>query len=274
MATREPLYALGHSEQELERLARQGRAFGPFTKALFAQAGITRGMHILDVGCGSGDVAFLAAEFVGAEGKVVGVDRAAEAVSWARARCDSFGSKNVHFVQGDPTAMGFDRAFDAAVGRLVLMYYPDPGEALRQVARHVRPDGLVVFQEIDILNCRTFPNSPLLKQCRDWIMSTFERTGARPRMGLELFRFYRSAGLPAPSLRHDAWIAGGPEPAPYEWLAGVVRSLLPAMEQVGVASADEVGISTLAERLRADVVASGGVFVSPALIGAWSRKAA
>jgi hypothetical protein len=130
------------------------------------------------------------------------------------------------------------------------MCCPNPEEALRQVARHARPDGLMVFQEIDIPNCRAFPDSPLLKQCRDWIMSTFERTGARPRMGLELFRFYRSAGLPAPSLRHDARIANGPEPAPYEWMAGVVRSLLAAMEQVEVASADEVGIATLAERLR------------------------
>ena len=58
-------YALGHSEQELQRLSRQGQALGAFTRQLFEEAGISRGMRVLDVGCGSGDVAFLAADLVG-----------------------------------------------------------------------------------------------------------------------------------------------------------------------------------------------------------------
>ncbi len=55
---RQSFYALGHSEKELQRLSRQGQVFGPFTRQLFEQAGISRGMRVLDVGCGSGDVAF------------------------------------------------------------------------------------------------------------------------------------------------------------------------------------------------------------------------
>src|SRR5262249_54917865 len=63
-------YALGHSEQELERLSRQAEIFEPFTRQLLQQAGISRGMRVLDVGCGSGDVSFLASELVGPSGKV------------------------------------------------------------------------------------------------------------------------------------------------------------------------------------------------------------
>ena len=55
-------YALGHSEQELERLIRQAEIFEPFTRQLLQQAGISKGMCVLDVGCGSGDVTALASD--------------------------------------------------------------------------------------------------------------------------------------------------------------------------------------------------------------------
>jgi hypothetical protein len=58
IATHQWTYALGHSEQELELLSRQAQALEPFTRQLLQQAGINTGMRVLDVSCGSGDVAF------------------------------------------------------------------------------------------------------------------------------------------------------------------------------------------------------------------------
>ncbi|MGA8151341.1 MAG: methyltransferase domain-containing protein [Terriglobales bacterium] len=65
-----PAYALGYSQQEMERLIIQALIFTPFTRQLFQEAGITSGMRVLDVGCGLGDVTFLAAELVGPNGAV------------------------------------------------------------------------------------------------------------------------------------------------------------------------------------------------------------
>src|SRR5437879_13631872 len=98
-ASQQSSYALGHSEQELERLAHQAQAFAPFTRQLFEQAGIGPGMRLLDVGCGAGDVSFLASEFVGPNGEVVGVDREVAAVAWAVARVQDEGIKNVKFLE-------------------------------------------------------------------------------------------------------------------------------------------------------------------------------
>lgn len=67
-------------------------------------------------------------------------------------------------------------------------------------------------------------------------------------------------------------LGGVPDSVVYDMVVDVARSLLPVMEKLGIASAGEVGIDTLADRMRTEVVASGGVLVSPALIGAWSRK--
>jgi cyclopropane fatty-acyl-phospholipid synthase-like methyltransferase len=68
-ASQPTTYALGHSDQELERLSRQAQVFEPFTRQLFQQAGLTTGMRVLDVGCGSGDVTFLAADLAGQAGR-------------------------------------------------------------------------------------------------------------------------------------------------------------------------------------------------------------
>jgi 2-keto-4-pentenoate hydratase len=59
--------------------------------------------------------------------------------------------------------------------------------------------------------------------------------------------------------------------ARYGVLAEAIRSLLPAIEATGLATAAEVDPDTLADRLRAAVVATGGVAASPPLIGAWAR---
>src|SRR5438067_5905285 len=142
-------YVLGHSDRELNRLAVQARLVDPITRGFFQAAGIITGMRVLDVGSGAGDVAFLAAELVGETGEVVGVDRSATAVALARQRAGALSLRNVSFREGDPTSMTFEKAFDAVIGRYVLMFQPDPTMMLRGVAAHVRPGGVVVFHEPD-----------------------------------------------------------------------------------------------------------------------------
>ena len=72
---RDAAYVLGHAETELQRLMTQSRLFEPFTAQVFRDAGLAPGMRVLDVGSGSGDVAFLAARMVEPSGQAVGVDR-------------------------------------------------------------------------------------------------------------------------------------------------------------------------------------------------------
>jgi hypothetical protein len=75
-------------------------------------------------------------------------------------------------------------------------------------------------------------------------------------------------------MRMDAMVGGGPDFAAYEIVTDVVRSLLPAMEKLGIVTVAEVDVATLADRIRDDVVAGKGVALSPGLIGAWSRVSA
>src|SRR5438309_12038746 len=91
---------------------------------------------------------------------------------------------NVKFLEGDPAEMEFDRQLDAIVGRLVLMYYPDPVDVIRKLMRHVRPEGLIVFQELDMANARSWPVAPLFERSLTGMEQTLTPTGARAQLGL------------------------------------------------------------------------------------------
>jgi len=54
-------------------------------------------------------------------------------------------------------------------------------------------------------------------------------------------------------------------------LPEIVRSLLPAMERLGIATVVEVEVESLALRIRDEVIANNGIVISPSLIGAWAR---
>ena len=74
-------------------LPEQGRALRPTTDRLLRAAGVTEGMAVLDIYCGPGDVAMMAADRVGYSGRVIGIDPRAEAV---RLRPITFCGSGVH----------------------------------------------------------------------------------------------------------------------------------------------------------------------------------
>ena len=267
-------YALGHSSRELDRLSFQGTVFAPFTRQLFTQAGIKPGMRVLDVGSGSGDVSFLVADLVGEDGHVLGVDRSAEAVQRARARAIRRNYPNVSFVLGDPAAMPFDQPFDAIVGRFVLMYQDDPVWSLREITKHLRANGVVVFQELDSSACRSCPAVAAFDEAVRWLGEALRGSGARPELGLEMHSLFLDSGLPAPSMRMDALVSGGAESPVYGLFAEAVRSLVPTLQKLNIASPEHVQIDSLADRIRNEVVARRAVVVSYGLVGAWARKLA
>jgi NADH:ubiquinone reductase (H+-translocating) len=80
------IYVLGHSQTEIRRLIKQMAILQATTERLLRSAGIERGMRVLDLGCGAGDVAMLAGKLVGASGSVVGIDGNAQILAVARKR--------------------------------------------------------------------------------------------------------------------------------------------------------------------------------------------
>ena len=270
--TQDAQYTMGRSEAETKRLIEQSQLYDGVTRRFLNAAGIGKGMKVLDIGSGAGDVALTLAEFVGNDGAVVGVDVNAEILETARSRAETAGITNVEFIAGDARTLDLPDDFDAIVGRLVLMYMAEPGDALKQFATRLRPGGIVAFQEIELTFYRALahPDTPLVNKLTAGAIAVFEQSGAHIGMGIHLYRAFVDAGLPEPTLHFETPM-GGPAAWPgYEFLANSIRSILPLMEKYGIATAEEVEVDTLAERLRAEVVAAKRPLLLPPHITAYA----
>ena len=265
-------YEFGSGEDELARLELQGRALAPATRMIFAAAGIRAGMRVLDLGCGAGDVAFVAADLVGPEGYVIGVDRSPDALGRARLRAEQRGLTQVEFVEGDIHDPAPGGPFDAIVGRLLLMYVPDPAAVLRRQATVLRAGGLIVPIEFDIPTARALPSTPLMSQAVTWLVEAFAKGGIQPSLGTRLWAILREAGLRPLGMLGIQPHFGPDDPAAVALTAGIIRTAAPLIERTGVATAEEIGVETFAQRVRDELQMNQAVFAHPILLSAWATN--
>jgi ubiquinone/menaquinone biosynthesis C-methylase UbiE len=213
---------------------------------------IEPGWRILDVGCGSGAVSRLIAGRHN-PGAVVGLDLSPDFARAARRLSDAREVRRVHFVAGDARRLPFvDGAFDLVWSSFVLEYLAsDPVAPLRELARVVRPGGIVAAFDVDGFLIRDDPIDPDLARRIDAWHAFARARGFDPEIGQHLPEHFRAAGLsdvqwrtfPDPELYP---VGRPPEPILESWelrLAGM-RGL-----------ADALGSEAEAERFRHDFLA-------------------
>lgn len=264
-------YALGYTNSEHERLIRQATRIEPFAERLFRVAGVGEGQRVIDLGSGMGDVAMLVARLVGPSGEVVGLECDPTSIARARSRVAEAGLRNISFIQTDVKDFAPGQLFDAAVGRFILMFLPDPLGVLKSVSALVRPGGVLAFQEpswtpLLALGSRLALWSKLLSA----IHETFVRSGVNPEMGLDLYRVFQEAGLPAPNMNMEVPLGCDAELCGL--IAHLIASLRPLAEQNKVPLEALGDLHTLPTRIHSEVSASNGVVSFVPLVGVWSRK--
>ena len=125
-------------------------------------------------------------------------------------RARTNGLTHVTFEQATIDSMRATEPFDAAVGRFVLMYQADPVATLSLVSRHVKPGGIIVFQEPDFgAGVATWPAVAIWQQVNQWIVNTFRRGGVHHDIGGKLYHLFQRAGLPGPTLLEHITVGGG-----------------------------------------------------------------
>lgn len=114
----------------------------PSAQEFMARLPLKPGMKVLDVACGSGNLAVIAAR----QGCVVsGVDIAANLIAQARARAAAEGLK-IEFVEGDAESLPYpEQAFDAVVSMYGAMFAPRPDVVAAELFRVTRPGGFVAM---------------------------------------------------------------------------------------------------------------------------------
>jgi SAM-dependent methyltransferase len=265
-------YILGHSESEIRRLMLQAAMLRPLTERLLLDAGLAPGMRVLDVGCGVGDVAMLAASIVGPSGKVVGVDREAVAIKAAQQRADAAGLA-IQYHQAaieDRPDLG---EFDFAVGRYVLSHQPDPTSFVRTVSSYVRQGGVVAFHEAlvtrDLLQLN---RAPLWQRVVEVTISAFGAAMQHPDVGARLVETFHAAGLDGATVWCDVMTYCQPDNPVFTWFSLVLRSSLPHIERLGLATAAELDVDTLEDRLQVEAASLHSQVVFPSQFSGWARK--
>lgn len=238
------------------------------TNKLLVDAGIKKGMHVLDIGCGRGDVSFLLAEMVGAEGTVLGLDFDDDALEVARERANNF--TNVDFIRADLNAPLDNGHFDAVVGRRVLMYLANPKKVIAELSAVLKEGGVMIFQEHDAtLSSKSTVPMPLHKQVDKWIWNTVEREGGNIHLGFDLWNLLTQKGLTVEKIRAEAVIQTPNEPFP---VFQIVKAMLSRIINTGAASEDEIDINTLEDRLKEERENSNATYVREMVFYAWARK--
>jgi ubiquinone/menaquinone biosynthesis C-methylase UbiE len=266
-------YVLGSSDRERRRLMKQGELLRELLADAFRSAGIGPGMRVLDIGSGAGDVAMLAAELVGPTGSVVGLDRDSASVAWATKRVSEAGIANIHFQTAEFNEFTDSQPFDALVGRFILLYLPDPAATLRHLAQVLRSGAAIAFFEPDFtVPSRVFPEMPEFERYGAWIAEALSRSGARIDMGMRLYATYRDAGFVGTETAVSHLSGCGITREMAEYMTETLRSVLPKLEQYGIATREEVQIDTLADRAMAAGRAADPQWVSTRYIAAWAKK--
>src|SRR6201981_1137333 len=136
---------------DFTRIAETMRASG---EALVQTLGITKGMQVLDLGCGDGTTALPEAK-LGAD--VLGIDIARNLVEAGNKRAQEHGLTNLKFQEGDASNLEQvpDKSFDVVVSIFGAMFAPKPFDVAKEMVRVTRPGGRIVMGN-------WIPNDPTL----------------------------------------------------------------------------------------------------------------
>lgn len=183
---------LMESAREGQRLLAQERANPSSVRLL--QAGLSAGMKVADLGCGSGAVMTSILELVGPGGSVTGLDPSSERVEEARALVQ--GAANVEVKQGSLPATGLpEQAFDFTWSQFVFEYLREPAAALQEMIRLTRPGGTVAVADVDGIGLAFWPRPAVVEEGIEPFMRALTSTGFDFFVGRKLFTLFRQAGL-------------------------------------------------------------------------------
>jgi arsenite methyltransferase len=117
----------------------------------FALGALARGERVLDIGSGAGMDSLVAAQMVGAEGSVTGIDMTEEMLGKARAAAAETGFGNVEFVQGEAEALPFaDESFDVVISNGVIDLVPDKDAVYSEIFRVLARGGRIQIADVTI----------------------------------------------------------------------------------------------------------------------------
>jgi ubiquinone/menaquinone biosynthesis C-methylase UbiE len=194
-------YSHGHHESVL----RSHKWRTAQNSAAFLLPHLTPAMSLLDVGCGPGPVTLDLANWVH-DGHLTGIDLSADVIEIARDAQRASDAANVTFEVGDVYNLAYeDGSYDVVYAHQVLQHLSDPVEALRQMRRVVRDDGIVAVRDSDFGGFTWSPENERLDRWMEIYQALTRKNNVDANAGRHLHAWVRKAGFTSFEVSSSNW---------------------------------------------------------------------
>jgi len=260
-------YVLATGKAAAYRLQILHKLYGPGARRVLLQAGIRPGMRVADLGCGVGMVTSLMADLVGPTGQVVGVDSSPEQLAQARELMPA-GLSNITLVEASATSTGLTQeSFDLVYCRFLLIHLTEPAQALREMHRLLKPNGILVCEDGDLTSAGSEP-ATALKAFSELFGRLGPTWGVNYTLGRELFQMIVTANFSEAEITYNQpVVARGVNKRFLEWS---VAEAGPAFVGAGLITSESLH-NTLVEMERA-AEDETVLAVMPRMSQVWARK--
>ena len=189
-------YVLATGTAGEARLKVVNSVHGQDTENFLQQIGLRAGMHVAEIGCGTGNITRHIARVVGKSGSVTGVDISSAQVAVALASSKKFNLKQMEFRVAGAYDTGLQRdRYDLVFSRFMLMHLQRPVDALIEMKAILKIGGTLAVEDGDFYSPYCEPASPAFTRAFELYRQLLEHSGADVTLGQRLHGLVAEAGF-------------------------------------------------------------------------------
>lgn len=186
-------YALDVGHTDLQRMTLLGNIYKSHNIQFILNSGLTRGMHVADIGCGPGNMSLWFAEYIGADGRVMAIDNSDEQLNILRDQLTKHNISNIIPKNLDVYELSdqLGQQFDMVYCRFTMVHFHEPLKAIEQLRKILKPKGCLIIAELDNSTWYSYPASDDLQKDVNLLCETGRLRGINMELGKELYSYFR-----------------------------------------------------------------------------------
>lgn len=190
--THDPGYALQVGAKGMERLKILNTIENPFTQSFINKIGIKKGSHLLDLGCGTGDMSVWLARQVGESGKVTAIDASEEQIELTRNLAKEQNISNIEAKVASAyelEKLNLAGQIDYIYSRFVLIHLVEPENVLLDLKNLLKDSGTMIIQDPIMLFPHT--NNSILTRYKELLLKYYKICNKDFSIGMNHFSLFR-----------------------------------------------------------------------------------